>query len=205
SLYFRVANEGSEHWPARLEESPPIRLSYRWLDVDLSVHTSEGARSPFSRPLGPGETILTPLEVEAPAAPGEYVLEVDVVHADGRWFDCPCRVAARVREPDLPPVGARLREMGLPSMRTLRRVRIPRTVHRIWLGEAPMPQEYEHFAATFAEQNHGWKMCLWGDEDLSSLDVGAAERERARSHSELSNLVRYEVLRRHGGVHVDTD
>jgi inositol phosphorylceramide mannosyltransferase catalytic subunit len=34
---------------------------------------------------------------------------------------------------------------------------------------------------------------------------GAVERERARTQSELSNLTRYEVLHRYGGVYVDTD
>ena len=50
------------------------------------------------------------------------------MHEDVRWFDRPCRVVARVREPDLPPLGARLRETGLPRMRALRRLRIPRAL-----------------------------------------------------------------------------
>jgi hypothetical protein len=48
-------------------------------------------------------------------------------------------------------------------------------------------------------------MRLWTDADLPGLDIGATERKRSRTHSELSNLVRYEVLHRHGGVYVDTD
>jgi hypothetical protein len=48
-------------------------------------------------------------------------------------------------------------------------------------------------------------MRLWTDENLAQLDITTAERERARTQSELSNLVRYELLQRFGGVYVDTD
>ena len=68
-----------------------------------------------------------------------------------------------------------------------------------------MPDAHVHFGRTFADAHRRWKMRLWGDEDLPSLGIGDAERDRARTPSELSNLVRYEVLSRFGGVYVDTD
>lgn len=205
-VFFYVANEGTERWPSRLDEEPSIRLSYRWLHPDGSIHTAEGPRSPFSRAVNPGKRILTPLHVDAPADAGEYMLEVDVVHEDERWFDCACRVPIRVGHPQgLPPTGARLRETAPPSFQRWRRVRIPRTVHRIWLGEESMPAEHERFGETFVQYHPRWEMRLWTDEDLSALDITESERGRARTHSELSNLMRYEVLRRFGGVYVDTD
>ncbi len=48
-------------------------------------------------------------------------------------------------------------------------------------------------------------MRLWTDANLAELDIASRERERARTFAELSNLVRYEVLHRFGGVYVDTD
>lgn len=205
-VMLSVRNDGCERWPAHLEEHPQIRLSYRWLDGDGSIHVSEGPRTPFPRPVEPGEGLLAPLDVVAPTAPGQYVLEVDVVHEDVRWFGCARRVPARVGEPgDLPAAGPRLTATDPPRLRRLRALRVPRTFHRVWLGGGPIPPEHERFAATFAELHPSWEMRLWTDEDLPSLDIGAMERERARSHSELSNLVRYEVLCRHGGVYVDTD
>jgi hypothetical protein len=205
-VLFRVCNEGSERWPASLEESPQIRLSYRWLNPDQSVHTPEGPRSPFLRVVSPGERILAPLHVDAPAIAGDYVLEVDIVHEHVRWFGCSCRVPVRVEHPQgLPPAGARLRETAPPRFRSWRGVRIPRTIHRVWLGDRPIPEEHERFGETFARHHPGWGMRLWTDEDLPALDITAGERERSRTHSELSNLVRYEVLHRFGGVYVDTD
>jgi inositol phosphorylceramide mannosyltransferase catalytic subunit len=205
-VLFHVHNEGSERWPARLEETPPIRLSYRWLNPDESIHTPDGPRSAFPRVVAPGESLVAPLHVDAPASIGDYVLEVDVVHEHVRWFDCACRVPVRVEHPqDLPPTGARLCETAPPRFRRWRGVRIPRTIHRVWLGGRPIPQEHERFGTTFAQHHPDWEMRLWTDEDLPALGIGVPERERARSHSELSNLVRYEVLNRHGGVYVDTD
>jgi hypothetical protein len=203
-MYFRVHNEGSERWPAQLDGRPAIRLSYRWLDPDGNVLIPEGHRSAFTRPVRPGQSILTPLNVQAPPLAGSYVLEVDVVHESVRWFDCACRVPVHVGQPDgLPTTGMRLRESPPPEGRT--QMRIPRTIHRVWVGGEPMPVEYERFGASFEEHNPGWKMRLWSEADLAELEIDEAERKRARTHSELSNLMRYEVLRRHGGVYVDTD
>ncbi|MGO8906781.1 MAG: hypothetical protein ACLQMH_14350 [Solirubrobacteraceae bacterium] len=42
-LFFAVSNEGTHRWPASLDSDPPIRLSYRWLNTDGSVHTQDGS------------------------------------------------------------------------------------------------------------------------------------------------------------------
>jgi hypothetical protein len=205
-VFFRVANKGTERWPAQLDERPLIRLAYRWRNSDGSIHTAEGLRSAFSRMVDPGERILAPMHVVAPSDPGEYILEVDVVHEHVRWFDCACRVPVRVGHPQgLPPTGARLRETPPPRLRRWRRVRIPRTIHRVWVGEQAMPTEHERFGATFAQHHPDWEMRIWTDEDLPALDITVSDSQRARTHSELSNLMRYEVLHRFGGVYVDTD
>jgi hypothetical protein len=205
-LFFYVTNEGTERWPGRLDEAPQIRLSHRWLNADGSVHTAEGPRSPFSRAVNPDERILTPLSVDAPTAAGDYTLEVDVVHENVRWFDCACRVPVRVEYPrGLPPVEPRLRETPPVRYRRLRKVRIPQTIHRVWLGDRPMPIEHQHFAETFMHHHPSWEMRLWTEADLDLLDISAAEHERTRTFSELSNLMRYEVLHKFGGVYVDTD
>jgi hypothetical protein len=206
AVFLYVSNDGTERWPPRLEEEPRIRLGYRWLNLDGSPHTDDGPRSPFPRYVGPGERVLAPLDVVAPTDPGEYILEADIVHEDVRWFGCACRIRAVVGDPpDLPPVGVRLRETPPPRLQRLRSVRIPRMIHRVWLGTAPIPEEHQRFGETFARHHPGWEMRLWTDEDLPDLDITAIDRDRSRTRSELSNLVRYEVLHRFGGIYVDTD
>ncbi len=204
-VLMRVRNEGSERWPASLDERPLIRLSYRWLNPDGSVHTPEGPRSPFPRTVGPGEQLLAPLHVDAPTVEGDYILEVDVVHEEVRWFDCACRVPVKVAHPTWRPVDIRLRETQAPDARSDADIRIPKTIHRVWLGGQPMPEEHERLGQTFAQHHPDWEMRLWTADDLPELGIDDTERDRARTPAELANLVRYEVLSRHGGVYVDTD
>ncbi|HEY3866373.1 MAG TPA: glycosyltransferase [Solirubrobacteraceae bacterium] len=203
-IFVYVVNEGTERWPGHLEEAPRIRLSHRWLDADGKVYSAEGPRSPFSRAVDPHERILTPLSVDAPTIAGDYTLEVDVVHEDVRWFDCACRVPVHVGYPrGLRPAKPRLRETPPVRHRRWRKVRIPEIIHRVWLGDRPMPIEHQHFAETFVHHHPHWEMMLWTDDDLPKL--GITEGSLSRSASELSNVVRYEVLRQFGGIYVDTD
>jgi hypothetical protein len=205
-LFFYVSNEGAERWPSGTGSDPPVRLSYRWLNLDESVHTAEGPRSPFLRAVNPGERILTPLHVDAPPSNGDYILEVDIVHEHVRWFGCDCRVPVHVGAPaGLPATGPRLLETQPARLRRLRRMRIPQIIHRVWLGDEQMPAEQELFGETFARHHPEWEMRLWTDANLAELDITSRERERARNLPELSNLVRYEMLNRFGGVYVDTD
>jgi len=81
---------------------------------------------------------------------------------------------------------------------------IPRIIHRIWLGAKPLPEEHLYYGETWRRNHRDWEMRLWRDEDLPSLDLGSA-LERGRHYAERANVLRYELLRRFGGVYVDTD
>jgi inositol phosphorylceramide mannosyltransferase catalytic subunit len=205
-VFARVVNEGGARWPWSLDHRPAIRMSYRWLHPDGSVAVPEGRRTPFPRAVAPGDTVVVPVEVIAPDAPGEYVLELDIVHEHVRWFGCDRRVRATVRvTPGVPEEGPRL--VPTPPSPAWRRTStlIPRVFHRVWLGDAAMPADHVRYGETFAEHHPGWEMRLWTDEDLPSLGIGAREIERSRTLVELSDLVRHAILARHGGVYVDTD
>jgi hypothetical protein len=205
-MYFLVTNEGDERWPWSLEHRPAIRLSYHWLAPDGSMEVHEGFRTALPATVEPGDTVLAPLDVLAPEKPGDHMLEVDLVHEYVRWFECCCRLPVRVTASSgLPPLGTRLRGSPMPVFARLRRGRIPHVVHRVWLGDDEMPERHRAFGETFVEHHPGWTMRLWTDADLPTLDIGETECARARTSAELSNLVRYEVLSRHGGIYVDTD
>ena len=205
-VFFEVRNTGGVRWPGGMEEEPLIRLGYRWLSPDGSVKAPEGLRSPFPAPVAPAASAVVPLGLAAPEEAGSYLLEVDVVHEHVRWFEATHRTSVTVaRRPVLPPAGPRLRETSRPRIRRLRRLRIPRIIHRIWLGDTKMPADFEAMGATFANHHPDWEMRLWSDADLLTLGVTDEDRARTRTHSELSNLVRYEILRQEGGLYVDTD
>jgi inositol phosphorylceramide mannosyltransferase catalytic subunit len=205
-IFIHVTNEGTERWPDSLDAEPAIRLSYHWLDQTGSTRAREGPRTAFSRVVNPGERILAPLHVDAPVDAGEYLLAVDIVHEGERWFGCDCQIPIRVEHPpSLHPDSGRLRETSPARGRRPRKISIPRTIHRVWLGAQPMPEEYRDFGETFARQHPDWELRLWTENDLPVLGIGEDERVRSRSHSEMSDLARYEILRRFGGVYVDAD
>jgi inositol phosphorylceramide mannosyltransferase catalytic subunit len=204
-VLVRVRNEGCERWPASLDEKPQIRLSYRWLHADGSVHTPEGPRSAFPRIVEPEAQILAPLHVDAPIVEGDYVLEIDLVHEEVRWFGCACRVPVKIAHPQWRPAAIRLHKTEPPHTGDRTGVRIPNTIHRVWLGGLPMPEEHERLGRTFAQYHPDWEMRLWTEDDLPELGIDPTQRSRARTPAELANVVRYEVLHRYGGVYVDTD
>jgi inositol phosphorylceramide mannosyltransferase catalytic subunit len=205
-VFLYVTNEGSERWPATLEESPEIRLAHRWIEQSEGTEVQIGPRAAFRRPVAPGQRVLVPVDVVAPSLAGDYVLEVDLVHELVRWFGCERRVPVQVTRPvDLPPEETRVRETPPLKLKRWRTVRIPQVIHRVWLGESEMPAEYEAFGESFERHHPEWEMRLWTDADLPQLDITDADRARARTASGLSNLVRYEVLHRFGGLYVDTD
>jgi hypothetical protein len=76
-----VRNVGGETWPAVADADGrySVSLRARWLSRDgMTVKAREGAaRIPFD--MEPGDTAGLKLEVHAPDAPGEYVLELFMV------------------------------------------------------------------------------------------------------------------------------
>lgn len=67
-----------------------------------------------------------------------------------------------------------------------------------------MPERYQRYGGTWARHHPNWGMQLWTDDNLPEFTVPEAY-ERCRNHGERSDLIRYEVLLRVGGVYVDTD
>lgn len=83
-------------------------------------------------------------------------------------------------------------------------MRIPRLIHRIWLGSEPMPPLYEHFGHTWQRHHPGWELRLWTDDALPELAHPDAYA-RARNDDERLDVLRYELLHRFGGVCAGTD
>jgi len=95
-IFFAIRNDGTARWPWGLDEPPLIRVAYRWLDLNGRRVISETPRSGFPAPVDPGETCITSVIVTAPDSPGDYVLELDLVHEFERWFECEARFPTAV-------------------------------------------------------------------------------------------------------------
>lgn len=83
-------------------------------------------------------------------------------------------------------------------------MKIPKVIHRIWLGPEEMPAEYQGFGDSWRRHHPDWEFRLWTDADLPPLSCpdGFA---RCRNFGEASDVLRYEILHQFGGVYVDTD
>jgi len=83
--------------------------------------------------------------------------------------------------------------------------RIPKIIHQIWLG-SPVPEKFKIFQQTWREHNPDWEFKLWTDDDIAQLGLKNQEwYDKAINYAERSDIARYEILYRFGGVYVDID
>jgi hypothetical protein len=77
-----------------------VALSTRFFTRDAAgdrhLLVREGGRYPFPADLHPGQQTLLPFDVRAPEVPGEYLLAVDLVEENVRWFESGIDIAVRV-------------------------------------------------------------------------------------------------------------
>ena len=85
ALTLRVRNTSEHVW--RQPHVGPLALGNHWLDAsgDLMLVQDDG-RSPLLQVVPPGFEWPVLLTMRAPAAPGTYVGEVDLVHEGVSWF-----------------------------------------------------------------------------------------------------------------------
>jgi hypothetical protein len=206
-VFVRVTNTTGEPWSWDADREPRYRMSYRWHARGAGTALSEGERTAFPHAIAPGASAVVPLVVQAPDAAGEYDLLAGILIEGVRWCEPLQRIAAHAKALPAPPCEERPGARRAKVVRVLRRggrMQIPRVVHRIWLGDVEMPAQYVHYGETWREHHPDWELRLWGDAEIAEL--GEIEAlARARHHSERSDILRYELLRRHGGVYVDTD
>jgi SAM-dependent methyltransferase len=98
AVHFRVANAGASPWPWEPDDPgrPQVRFSYHVLDEGGNLLELDGVRSLLPERLGPGDETIVPAMVRAPATPGSYLLEADLVWH--RWFGSSSRHLLEVAE-----------------------------------------------------------------------------------------------------------
>ena len=81
---------------------------------------------------------------------------------------------------------------------------IPKVFHQIWLGDKPIPDQFKKWADLWLQLNPGWRMEWWTDKHLPEL-VNPKEFEAADKMAAKSDILRYEIIWRQGGVYIDSD
>lgn len=89
---------------------------------------------------------------------------------------------------------------------------IPRVAHMIWLG-GQLPAHLAELVATFTAHHPDWELRWWHEDDIDALDLAnrdtydwAPDLVPGDSvHQMRSDIARYEILHRHGGMYIDCD
>ncbi len=85
------------------------------------------------------------------------------------------------------------------------RRKIPKIVHQVWLG-GPLPEAYQGWSRSWGCLNRGWEYRLWDEKAIRSMGLRNDRAFRqSRSYGVKSDIARYEILERFGGVYADTD
>ena len=81
-----VRNDAPVVWPVTDLGVPAVRLTYHWRRASGEVYAYVGLQTELPHTLEPGETTRVAVWVQAPAEPGPYLLEWDLLIEQVAWF-----------------------------------------------------------------------------------------------------------------------
>jgi len=82
---------------------------------------------------------------------------------------------------------------------------IPKKIHQVWLG-GTIPDKYLSLIRSWRDIHPDWEYKLWTDDDIASFDMTNKRLFDAMdNYGSKSDIFRYEIIYRHGGLYIDTD
>ncbi len=82
---------------------------------------------------------------------------------------------------------------------------IPKIIHQIWLG-SKLPKRFKKLTRTWRINHPDWLYVLWTDKEAATFDFTHKNLYHAtKNYGAKSDIFRYEILYRIGGLYVDTD
>ena len=200
-IVMRITNRTAQRWPG-FGDPDAVVVCLQWIAADRSILADEQLES-LILPMDPGTSrVLAPV-VGAPDATGSVQLQIQVRSRSGQTRSPRATIRFDLEDAMPAPTSREVRPGRRRGLRLLlrRHPGIPRILHRIWLGGGEMPETHARCGESWKEHHPDWTFRLWTDADAPMPD-GV---ERARNVGERTDLVRYEILRRHGGIYADTD
>ena len=85
---------------------------------------------------------------------------------------------------------------------------IPKLIHYIWLGHEKMPNYMFDFINSAKSLLNGYKFIIWHDEDVVSFydkSTYILDAIKNNQYAFLSDYLRLYILRKYGGIYLDTD
>ena len=94
---------------------------------------------------------------------------------------------------------------NLRNIKPSETLKIPKIIHQIWLG-SEFPEKYKAFQQSWIKHHPDWEYKLWQEADIANLVLQNRDLyQAARNYGEMSDIARYEILYKYGGLYVDTD
>ena len=82
---------------------------------------------------------------------------------------------------------------------------IPKKIHQIWIG-GPLPDKYLKYTKSWKIFHPDWEYRLWTGKDVDGILSGKRKAyDTATNYGMKSDILRYEILNKYGGLYVDTD
>lgn len=84
---------------------------------------------------------------------------------------------------------------------------IPRIFHQVWINERTpeLPDEYRRYRDGWLALHPGWEYRLWNLGNLDFVQRRPDLMGQCAHYAQMADILRLEVLLRHGGVYLDTD
>jgi len=84
--------------------------------------------------------------------------------------------------------------------------RIPKHIHQIWIG-GPLPEVFEKYMNSWKQMHPDWEYTLWTDENVPELFPlhNQYYYDETDGMGVKSDLLKWEIIYRFGGVYVDVD
>lgn len=86
-------------------------------------------------------------------------------------------------------------------------LKIPKIIHQIWLG-GPVPESFKGLMQSWVDNyvGRGWEYRLWTDKDIASFQLYNQQfYDETTNYGVKSDLLKWEIVYRYGGVYVDVD
>lgn len=97
---------------------------------------------------------------------------------------------------------------NLSKAKAQRELKIPKIIHQIWLSkDGKVPSVYNKYILTWLENHMGdWQYKLWTDADVAQLELYNQELyDSVENYGIKSDILKWEIIYRFGGVYADTD
>lgn len=83
--------------------------------------------------------------------------------------------------------------------------KIPKIIHQIWIGPRLVPMEWISTWKKFCKK-YNWTHYLWTNKEVESFKlINKKHFDNAKSWQQKSDILRYEILYKYGGIYLDAD